>query len=49
MQKIAADVGVSEPWLHKFKAGGIPDPGVRKCQRLYEHLTGRKLKLVEVA
>ena len=49
MQRIAQDVGVSEPWLHKMKAGGIPDPGVKKCEALYCYLTGRELKLVSVS
>ena len=36
--QIARASGVGYEWLKKFSAGGIPDPGVRRVQRLHDYL-----------
>jgi hypothetical protein len=30
-------------WLRKFRSGAMKNPSVNRVQKLYEHLTGRKL------
>lgn len=45
LPQIAEDTKISFYWLRKFKSGSIVDPSVNKVQRLYEYLTGDKLKL----
>lgn len=32
-------------WLTNFARGKTPDPGVNRVQKLYEHLTGKQLKV----
>ena len=49
INKISEDTGLGVPWLLKFKASQIAEPGVNKVERLYTYLTGRELKLVDVA
>ena len=46
-EHIANEIGVTSRWLYYFADGKYEDPGVQKTQRLYTHLTGKKLKLVK--
>lgn len=32
-------------WITKFATGAIPDPGVNRVQKLYEHLAGQSLEV----
>lgn len=45
MRDIARASGINEHWLGKFRSGGIANPGSNRVQKLYEYLTGKKLKL----
>lgn len=40
VKRMCDAVGVSTRWFNKFMAGQIPDPSVRRVQRLHDYLTG---------
>lgn len=42
---IANDTGLEVRWLNLFKKGEIREPSVNKIETLYEHLSGKKLKI----
>lgn len=37
---IAAETGLSEAWISRFKTGKIPNPGVVQVQILHDYLKG---------
>ncbi len=37
--------GIKESWLRMFNRGKIENPSVNTVQSLYEHLSGKKLKV----
>jgi hypothetical protein len=43
--QIAAETGLSLPWLQDFGWGRKGDPGVTKVERLYTYLSGKPLDL----
>ena len=43
---IAKETGVSPRWLAYLRSGEYEDPGAKRLQLLYTHLTGKELKLV---
>lgn len=49
IKKIASDTGLGEPWLARFKSSQDYDPSVNRVETLYVYLSGRELKLVDVA
>lgn len=49
IKKIAEGTGLTEPWIHKFKSSKETDAGSNRVQTLYTFLSGRELKLVDVA
>lgn len=40
---LAIKVGLPFYWLKAYKSGAICDPSVNRVQRLYEHLTGKRI------
>ena len=45
LSRIALDSKVPRPWLKLFVQGCIPNPGVARIEKLYEYLSGKKLKV----
>ena len=43
MHKLSRQTGVEKRWLFRMRAGEVTDPGVRKVQIVYEHITQTKL------
>jgi hypothetical protein len=43
--EIAVATGLGYSWLAAFRGNRMPDPSVRRVQKLYEHLIGKPLKL----
>jgi transcriptional regulator with XRE-family HTH domain len=41
LASIAEGAGVKRSWLSAFSRDEIPDPGVKKVQRLYDYLSQR--------
>jgi hypothetical protein len=42
---IAVATGLTYSWVAAFRGDRMPDPSVRRVQKLYEYLTGKPLKL----
>lgn len=38
-REISRDTGLGYDWINKLAQGCIADPGVRKIQKLHDHLT----------
>lgn len=45
LPELYAQTGVPFYWLRKFRNREVKYPSVNRVQRLYEHLSGRKLKV----
>ena len=43
LYQIALHTGLPQPWLRTLALGQIVNPSVNRVQKLYEHLSGRKL------
>ena len=43
--QIALDAKVPKPWLDFLIKGKITNPGVDRIEKLYEYLSGKKLKI----
>lgn len=41
-RQVALGAGVGEDWLKKVQLGKIPDPGVRRVQRVHDFLVAVK-------
>jgi broad specificity polyphosphatase/5'/3'-nucleotidase SurE len=42
--EISRQTGIPFYWLRKFSSGEIKNPGADRAQKLYEKLSGKKLK-----
>lgn len=45
MKDIAAATGLNQKWIEGFHNDQYQDPGVSKVLKLYEYLSGHKLKI----
>ena len=43
LEKISKLTGLDRRWLYRIRKGLIPNPGAKRIQILYEHLTATKL------
>ena len=41
--ELARQTGVEKRWIFRMRAGEVEDPGVKKVQTVYEHITHTSL------